>query len=55
MMNIEKQKEQFKNHIATFTDYDNIKIMAIFFMLKKHNIYNYRYPERSLFPRIFFI
>lgn len=25
--NIEKQKEYFKNHIATFTDYDNIKIL----------------------------
>lgn len=25
--NIEKQKEHFKNHIATFTDYDNIKIL----------------------------
>ena len=26
-MNIEKQKENFKNHIATFTDYGNIKIV----------------------------
>lgn len=25
--NIERQKEHFKNHIATFTDYDNIKIL----------------------------
>lgn len=25
--NIEKQKEHFKNHVATFTDYDNIKIL----------------------------
>lgn len=27
MMNIEKQKENFKNHVATFTDYGNIKIL----------------------------
>ena len=27
MMNIEKQKEHFKNHVATFTDYGNIKIL----------------------------
>lgn len=27
MMNIEKQKEHFKNHIVTFTDYGNIKIL----------------------------
>lgn len=26
-MNIEKQKENFKNHVATFTDYGNIKIV----------------------------
>lgn len=26
-MNIEKEKENFKNHIATFTDYGNIKIV----------------------------
>ena len=26
-MDIEKQKENFKNHIATFTDYGNIKIV----------------------------
>lgn len=26
-MNIEKQKEHFKNHIATLTDYGNIKIL----------------------------
>ena len=26
-MNIEKQKENFKNHIAKFTDYGNIKIL----------------------------
>ena len=26
-MKIEKQKENFKNHIATFTDYGNIKIV----------------------------
>ena len=26
-MNIEMQKEHFKNHIATFTDYGNIKIL----------------------------
>lgn len=27
MLNIEKQKENFKNHIATLTDYGNIKIL----------------------------
>lgn len=27
MLNIEKQKENFKNHVATFTDYGNIKIL----------------------------
>ena len=27
MMNIEKQKEHFKNHVATLTDYGNIKIL----------------------------
>ena len=26
-MDLERQKEQFKNHIATFTDYGNIKIL----------------------------
>lgn len=26
-MNIEKQKEKFKNHVATYTDYGNIKIL----------------------------
>ena len=26
-MNLERQKENFKNHIATFTDYGNIKIL----------------------------
>lgn len=25
-MNLEKQRENFKNHIAKFTDYGNIKI-----------------------------
>ena len=27
MINLEKQKENFKNHVATFTDYENIKIL----------------------------
>ena len=27
MINLERQKEKFKNHIATFTDYGNIKIL----------------------------
>lgn len=27
MIDIKKQKERFKNHIATFTDYGNIKIL----------------------------
>lgn len=27
MINLERQKENFKNHIATFTDYGNIKIL----------------------------
>ena len=26
-MDLERQKEQFKNHVATFTDYGNIKIL----------------------------
>ena len=26
-MNLERQKDNFKNHIATFTDYGNIKIL----------------------------
>ena len=26
-MNLEKQRENFKNHIAKFTDYGNIKIL----------------------------
>lgn len=26
-MDLEKQKEHFKEHIATFTDYGNIKIL----------------------------
>lgn len=38
MLNIEKQKEQFKDHIATFTDYGNIKILDF----KKPNSSNYR-------------
>lgn len=27
LINLERQKENFKNHIATFTDYGNIKIL----------------------------
>ena len=27
MINLEKQKEKFKNHVAKFTDYGNIKIL----------------------------
>ena len=27
MINLEKQKERFKNHVAKFTDYGNIKIL----------------------------
>lgn len=26
-MNLERQKERFKNHVATLTDYGNIKIL----------------------------
>ena len=26
-MDLKKQKEHFKNHVATFTDYGNIKIL----------------------------
>ena len=37
-MNLEKQKEHFKNHIATFTDYGNIKILDF----KAPNTSNYR-------------
>lgn len=27
MINLEKQKEKFKNHVAKFMDYGNIKIL----------------------------
>lgn len=27
MIDLERQKENFKNHIATFTDYGNVKIL----------------------------
>lgn len=37
-MNLEKQKENFKNHIAKFTDYGNIKILDF----KKPNSSHYR-------------
>ena len=37
-MDIEKQKENFKNHVATFTDYGNIKIVDF----KAPNTSNYR-------------
>lgn len=37
-MNLEKQKEHFRNHIATFTDYGNIKILDF----KNPNSNNYR-------------
>lgn len=38
MINLEKQKEHFKNHKATFTDYGNIKILDF----KKPNSSDYR-------------
>lgn len=38
MLNIEKQKENFKNHIATLTDYGNIKILDF----KEPGTSNYR-------------
>jgi len=38
MIDIEKQREQFKNHIATFTDYGNIKILDF----ENPNSSNYR-------------
>ena len=38
MTDLEKQREQFKNHIATFTDYGNIKILDF----KNPNSSNYR-------------
>lgn len=38
MIDLEKQKENFKNHIATFTDYGNIKILDF----KKPNTSYYR-------------
>ena len=38
MIDLEKQKERFKNHIATFTDYGNIKILDF----KKPNSSEYR-------------
>ncbi len=37
-MDLEKQKEHFKEHIATFTDYGNIKILDF----KKPNSLEYR-------------
>ena len=38
VMNLERQKECFKNHIAIFTDYGNIKILDF----KNPNSSNYR-------------
>lgn len=38
MIDLEKQKENFKNHIATFTDYGNIKILDF----KEPNTSHYR-------------
>jgi hypothetical protein len=38
ILNLEKQKEHFKEHIATFTDYGTIKILDF----KKPNSSNYR-------------
>lgn len=38
ILNLEKQKENFKEHIATFTDYGTIKILDF----KKPNSSNYR-------------
>lgn len=38
MLNLEKQKENFKNHKATFTDYGNIKILDF----KEPNTSHYR-------------
>lgn len=38
MINLEKQKENFKNHIAKFTDYGNIKILDF----KEPNTSHYR-------------
>lgn len=40
-MNLEKQKEHFKNHIATFTDYGNIKILD--FKAPNTSIYRIRF------------
>lgn len=37
-MNLERQKENFKDHVATFTDYGNIKILDF----KKPGSSNYR-------------
>lgn len=37
-MNLEREKEHFKNHIATFTDYGNIKILDF----KRPNSSEYR-------------
>lgn len=41
MIDIEKQRERFKNHIATFTDYGNIKILD--FEKPDSNEYRIRY------------
>ena len=40
-MNLEKQKEHFKNHIATLTDYGNIKILD--FKAPNTSIYRIRF------------
>ena len=41
MINLEKQKENFKNHVATLTDYGNIKIID--FKNPKSNEYRIRF------------
>ena len=41
MINLEKQKENFKNHVATLTDYGNIKILD--FKNPKSNDYRIRF------------
>ena len=41
MINLEKQKENFKNHVATLTDYGNIKIIVRNKCCNECRIYNW--------------
>ena len=49
-MNLEKQKENFKNHIATFTDYGDIKILD--FKAPDTNHYRIRFLFEETYCRL---